>query len=544
MENSKAKKSTPPIHNKNHSLTNSIVDECQSSANTKILHRRHTYSTRNISRSLQNLNPKNNVLEDFQTIYHNWNYEKTFNIKSLNLNMIVFIYDSYNNNSFLGYLPIQYKFQNQKMFYEKKWCYLQNTDVISYSSNGVDTTTDLISGTKSNPIEIEIELKFTSFLDGYDEDMATIAQHNNKIQLKNSSLEIGNKIYSMSDFVILKLIGTGTFGKVFSIRKKSSNHVFAMKIISKKLILNENELRHVKDERNILLKNSIGECPFVVQLKYAFQNKNDLFLITNYFPGGELYWYLRKYKSFPEKWIRFYVGQLSIALDFLHKNGVIYRDLKPENVLLDSTGNIALCDFGLSKLNTDNNSDFRAHTFCGTTDYLAPEVILDDNGYSYMVDYWSLGVLTFELFFGISPFYSELPKKTYAKILYSKITLPKYSISFEGRIFLKALLRRKPQFRLGNNGGLEEIKRSQFFRGFNWDALICRKMKPPIKPQTCWSTEFIADTQKYSPSFMDKEKRNIYRVLRIKYIVNRMSKASLQVSVTTGTIYYILMEDF
>jgi serine/threonine protein kinase SCH9 len=180
------------------------------------------------------------------------------------------------------------------------------------------------------------------------------------------------------DFDVLRLIGRGTFGQVYQVRKKDTGRIYAMKVLSKKVIVQKKEVAHTIGERNILVRTAKTSSPFIVSLKFSFQTPTDLYLVTDYMSGGELFWHLQREGKFPESRARFYIAELVLALENLHNEGIVYRDLKPENILLDVNGHVALCDFGLSKANLRESDT--TNTFCGTTEYLAPEVLLDEQG--------------------------------------------------------------------------------------------------------------------------------------------------------------------
>ena len=237
------------------------------------------------------------------------------------------------------------------------------------------------------------------------------------------------------DFDILKLVGKGTFGRVFQVRKKDTRRIYAMKVLSKKEIVAKKEVAHTIGERKILQRSL--ESPFLVGLKFSFQTESELFLVTDFKSGGELFWHLQRESRFSEERARFYIAELVLALEHLHKHDIVYRDLKPENILLDATGHVALCDFGLSKPDLPANQ--LTNTFCGTTEYLAPEILLDDLGYSKMVDFWSLGVLLFEMLCGWSPFYNEDTQVMYRNICYGKIKFPRNTVSEDGKLFVKGV---------------------------------------------------------------------------------------------------------
>lgn len=309
------------------------------------------------------------------------------------------------------------------------------------------------------------------------------------------------------DFEVLRLVGKGTFGKVYQVRKKDTHRVYAMKVLSKKVIVQKKEVAHTIGERNILVRTSSAQSAFIVNLKFSFQTVSDLYLVTDYMSGGELFWHLQREGKFSEERAKFYIAELIVALDHLHNNGIVYRDLKPENILLDVNGHIALCDFGLSKANL--RDDGTTSTFCGTTEYLAPEVLLDDQGYTKMVDFWSLGVLVFEMCCGWSPFYAEDNQQMYKNIAFGKVRFPRDALSVEGRNFVKGLLNRNPRHRLGAEGDAKELMNHPFFRDVDWDALAAKKLPPPFKPQVASET----DTSNFDPEFTQASTSAVHRAL-------------------------------
>ncbi|KAK4128678.1 kinase-like protein [Parathielavia appendiculata] len=303
------------------------------------------------------------------------------------------------------------------------------------------------------------------------------------------------KHFGPEDFQILRLIGKGTFGQVYQVRKKDTKRIYAMKVLSKKVIVQKKEVAHTVGERNILVRTAMSDSPFIVGLKFSFQTPSDLYLVTDYMSGGELFWHLQKDGKFEEKRAKFYIAELILAIQHLHENDIVYRDLKPENILLDANGHIALCDFGLSKANLTKNDT--TNTFCGTTEYLAPEVLLDESGYTKMVDFWSLGVLVFEMCCGWSPFYAEDTQQMYKNIAFGKVRFPRDTLSLEGRNFVKGLLNRNPKHRLGATNDAEELKQHAFFADIDWDALSKKLITPPFKPQLKNDT----DVSYFDPEF-------------------------------------------
>ncbi|KAM5355809.1 hypothetical protein ACJ41O_002455 [Fusarium nematophilum] len=303
------------------------------------------------------------------------------------------------------------------------------------------------------------------------------------------------KHFGPTDFDILKLIGKGTFGQVYQVRKKDTQRIYAMKVLQKKVIVQKKEVAHTVGERNILVRTAMSDSPFIVGLKFSFQTPSELYLVTDYMSGGELFWHLQKEGRFDEKRAKFYIAELILAIQHLHNNDIVYRDLKPENILLDANGHIALCDFGLSKANLTKNDT--TNTFCGTTEYLAPEVLLDESGYTKMVDFWSLGVLVFEMCCGWSPFYAEDTQQMYKNIAFGKVRFPRDTLSQEGRNFVKGLLNRNPKHRLGATDDAEELKRHPFFGDIDWTLLSKKLITPPFKPKLKSET----DVSYFDPEF-------------------------------------------
>lgn len=303
------------------------------------------------------------------------------------------------------------------------------------------------------------------------------------------------KHFGPEDFEILRLIGKGTFGQVYQVRKRDTKRIYAMKVLSKKVIVQKKEVAHTVGERNILVRTAMSDSPFIVGLKFSFQTPSDLYLVTDYMSGGELFWHLQKEGRFDEKRAKFYIAELILAIQHLHNNDIVYRDLKPENILLDANGHIALCDFGLSKANLTKNDT--TNTFCGTTEYLAPEVLLDEAGYTKMVDFWSLGVLVFEMCCGWSPFYAEDTQQMYKNIAFGKVRFPRDTLSVEGRNFVKGLLNRNPKHRLGATHDAEELKQHAFFQDVDWEVLANKLITPPFKPKLKNET----DVSYFDPEF-------------------------------------------
>ncbi|KAL0961415.1 hypothetical protein HGRIS_006364 [Hohenbuehelia grisea] len=280
---------------------------------------------------------------------------------------------------------------------------------------------------------------------------------------------------TIDDFELITVIGKGSFGKVMQVRKRDTSRIYALKTIRKVHIVKRNEITHTLAERLVLARVN---NPFIVPLKFSFQSEQKLYLVLAFVNGGELFHHLQREQRFNEERSRFYSAELLLALEHLHELDVVYRDLKPENILLDYTGHIALCDFGLCKLNM-KGTDTTA-TFCGTPEYLAPE-ILQGRGYNKTIDWWTLGVLLYEMLSGLPPFYDEVTDKMYEKILNDPLVFGP-EIEPDARSILTGLLTRDPTRRLGVNGA-EEIRRHPFFANhIDFKLLLEKKIQPPFKP--------------------------------------------------------------
>uniref|UniRef100_A0A8C8SLN2 non-specific serine/threonine protein kinase n=1 Tax=Pelusios castaneus TaxID=367368 RepID=A0A8C8SLN2_9SAUR len=312
----------------------------------------------------------------------------------------------------------------------------------------------------------------------------------------------GHERADPSQFELLKVLGQGSFGKVFLVKKISGSdarQLYAMKVLKKATLKVRDRVR-TKMERDILVEVN---HPFIVKLHYAFQTEGKLYLILDFLRGGDLFTRLSKEVMFTEDDVKFYLAELALALDHLHSLGIIYRDLKPENILLDEEGHIKLTDFGLSKESIDHEK--KAYSFCGTVEYMAPEVV-NRRGHTQSADWWSFGVLMFEMLTGTLPFQGKDRKETMTMILKAKLGMPQF-LSPEAQSLLRMLFKRNPANRLGAGpDGVEEIKRHIFFSTIDWNKLYRREIHPPFKPATgrpedtfYFDPEFTAKTPKDSP---------------------------------------------
>lgn len=272
-----------------------------------------------------------------------------------------------------------------------------------------------------------------------------------------------------------RTIGTGTFSSVRQVfyKKKSSHVSFALKILSKNKILELKQLDHLREEKNILQE---ATHPFLVKLYRSFQDGDNVYLLFEFVHGGELFSRLKLMKRLSESAALFYAAQLLLALEYLHSLDIIYRDVKPENILLDQEGNVKLVDFGFAKKLPNGK---RTMTICGTPEYLAPELIKQSNGYGPSVDIWAFGVLLFELLEGHPPFYDQNPLSIYRKILNGKYRAPNQSPDL--RDLLEKLLQVNPEQRLGCQG-ISDLKQHSAFRGINFSKILSKEVEAPWKP--------------------------------------------------------------
>uniref|UniRef100_A0A4W5P459 non-specific serine/threonine protein kinase n=1 Tax=Hucho hucho TaxID=62062 RepID=A0A4W5P459_9TELE len=303
-------------------------------------------------------------------------------------------------------------------------------------------------------------------------------------------------------FELRKVLGQGSFGKVFLVKKitgPDAGQLYAMKVLKKATLKVRDRVR-TKMERDILVEVN---HPFIVRLHYAFQTEGKLYLILDFLRGGDLFTRLSKEVMFTEDDVKFYLAELALALDHLHGLGIIYRDLKPENILLDEEGHIKLTDFGLSKESIDHEN--KAYSFCGTVEYMAPEVV-NRRGHTLSADWWSYGVLMFEMLTGTLPFQGKDRKETMTMILKAKLGMPQF-LSQDAQSLLRNLFKRNPGNRLGAGpDGVEEIKRHSLFSTIDWNKLFRRELHPPFKPASgrpddtiYFDSEFTAKTPRDSP---------------------------------------------
>uniref|UniRef100_A0A8C8DWM5 Protein kinase C n=1 Tax=Oryzias sinensis TaxID=183150 RepID=A0A8C8DWM5_9TELE len=288
------------------------------------------------------------------------------------------------------------------------------------------------------------------------------------------------KRMNLHDFVFIKVLGKGSFGKVMLAELKGTDEVFAVKVLKKDVILQDDDVDCTMTEKRILAL--ARKHPYLTQLYCCFQTKDRLFFVMEYVNGGDLMFQIQRSRKFDEARSRFYAAEVTSALMFLHRHGVVYRDLKLDNILLDAEGHCKLADFGMCKEGILNG--VTTTTFCGTPDYIAPE-ILQELDYGPSVDWWALGVLMYEMMAGQPPFEADNEDDLFESILHDDVLYPVW-LSKEAVSILRAFMTKSPSKRLGCVAaqGLEEaIKAHPFFREIDWTLLEERKVKPPFKPR-------------------------------------------------------------
>ncbi|CCH47005.1 hypothetical protein BN7_6613 [Wickerhamomyces ciferrii] len=341
--------------------------------------------------------------------------------------------------------------------------------------------------------------------------------------IKVSELQVGPQSFDK-----IRLLGKGDVGKVYLVREKVTDKLYAMKVLSKKEMIERNKIKRALAEQEIL---ATSNHPFIVTLYHSFQSEDHLYLCMEYCMGGEFFRALqtRKSKCIPEMDAKFYASEVVAALEYLHLMGFIYRDLKPENILLHQSGHIMLSDFDLSKqsesiknpsMSFNNNKNYqtldtkvcidgyRTNSFVGTEEYIAPEVIRG-KGHTAAVDWWTLGILVFEMLFGTTPFKGPNRNQTFSQILKSDITFPDtQAVSSNCKNLIKKLLIKDENKRLGSKLGASDIKNHAFFKNTQWALL--RNQKPPMIPVLSKNgTDFHKSGQANKQSSIDISKEQI-----------------------------------
>lgn len=286
---------------------------------------------------------------------------------------------------------------------------------------------------------------------------------------------VKGRLWNVADFDLRATVGTGTFGRVRVVKIKGSKDrtPLAIKIMKKSEVIRLKQVEHIRAEKSIM---AMIEHPFIVNLLTTFQDDKRLFMLLEYINGGELFSYLRKEGRLPNDSARFYAGEIILAFAYLHSMNIVYRDLKPENLLIDCEGHMKVTDFGFAKVVED-----RTWTLCGTPEYLAPEII-QSKGHGKPVDWWAVGILIFEMLAGYPPFYDENPFGIYQKVLAGKIDFPRH-FDVKAKDLIKRLLVKESGKRLGClKAAAEDLKKHKWYKGMDWDLLLNRTLPAPYLP--------------------------------------------------------------
>ena len=339
-----------------------------------------------------------------------------------------------------------------------------------------------------------------------DPSESTSPSKNNDYSLEEFKVECkllyqkDSKKVSLSSFKIIKKIGKGSFGIIYLVEMVENGKIYALKQLRKDLLIETDALVCAKLEKEVLKR---ARHPFLVGLNYVFQTSVNIYFVMKFYRGGELYKHLQTKKRFSEDMVKFYGAQIALALGELHRNNIIYRDMKPENILMDVDGYIALADYGLAKIIDDKKL---TTTFCGTPEYLAPEMV-SEAGHNKQVDWWGLGVLIYEMIVGIPPFRNRNHHVLFQFISTKEVVFPpeKYKIfvSDEAKDLILKLLKKKPSERLGFKNDVKEVMDHPFFKSIDVEKLLKKEIVPEYKPPVNENDKY--DLQNFGPVTESKE---------------------------------------
>ena len=459
-----------------------------------------------------------NISNEFVVHGNNAQYDYHYNSQDKNLiiSFIIFFYDEQNNSQIklceisekslknfvtrkkekqkdlsytkmdLSFLIDTGEFQDNNMEY---LFFGSDIDRTSKNINNVNSESNVILGNNTNN---NINSNNNYLNDNNESNIKNITQKINTLNFVNNlktsnikekgrhntifSKDKGIKKVSLNDFKILKVLGRGTFGKVCLVQYKSTKKYYAMKIMKKNTILEHDQVSHTLLEKKILQKLNYQ---FLVGMVFCFQTQERIYFVMNFIRGGELFNHLHKCNYFPEEEAKFYCAIIGLALEYLHTHGIVYRDIKPDNILIDEDGYLKLADFGMAKMLKDQE---KAFSLCGTPEYFAPEIITRE-GHNKSADWWSYGILLYEMLYGIPPFYSKNTEKMFELITKAEIKYPKkIQVSENAKDLISKLLIKDQDLRLGAEGGFESIKKHPFFKGFDFKALEEKKIEAPYIP--------------------------------------------------------------
>ncbi|KAK2892629.1 hypothetical protein QQF64_035616 [Cirrhinus molitorella] len=300
--------------------------------------------------------------------------------------------------------------------------------------------------------------------------------------------------FNLENFTLHKMLGKGSFGKVFLAELKGTGQFFAVKALKKDVVLMDDDVECTMVERRVL--SLAWEHPFLTHLYCTFQTKENLFFVMEYLNGGDLMFHIQTCHRFDLPRSTFYAAEIVCGLQFLHSKGIVYRDLKLDNILLDIDGHIKIADFGMCKENMFGEA--RTCTFCGTPDYIAPEILLGQK-YGTSVDWWSFGVLLYEMLIGQSPFHGHDEEELFQSIRTDDPCYPRW-LTRDARDILVKLFVREPERRLGVKGN---IRQHPFFKDTDWNALEKRQVEPPFRP----TVKSASDCSNFDKEFINEKPR-------------------------------------
>jgi len=372
---------------------------------------------------------------------------------------------------------------------------------------GVSSTLGMASNSTNAQTEQQLNDRDRSFIKQFSDQQRPLPPAEVAQDPRNKSLGGSSKNLSVHDFDLVRTLGTGTFARVWLVKLKNPapedlDKVYALKVLRKVEVIKLKQVDHVNHERSVL--SDVAGHPFITTLITTFSDHDSLYMLLDYCPGGEVFSYLRKAKRFDVNTSIFYAAEIVLILEFLHEQeGVAYRDLKPENLLLDADGHIKLVDFGFAK----RLGNRETYTLCGTPEYLAPEVI-QSKGHGTAVDWWALGILIYEFLTGYPPFWHSNPMEIYKQIIHKPVHFPSEPVvPPEAQDLIRQLCTVDRSRRLGNiNGGAARVKEHPFFRGVAWEDVYYRKYRGPIIPPV----RFPGDTQCFDVYPDEKEGREPY----------------------------------
>ncbi|KAI0220917.1 Protein kinase C iota type [Lamellibrachia satsuma] len=374
----------------------------------------------------------------------------------------------------------------------------QNDNIEKYSDDEVQMDTEPVTMPQDN-------MPLVPLVDSTD-NASTKANGNEMSQGADKQLSSSeNAAITLEDFELVRVIGRGSYAKVFVVEQRRTKRLYAMKVIKKELVNDDEDIDWVQTEKHVF--EVASNHPFLVGLHSCFQTPSRLFFVIEFVNGGDLMFHMQRQRRLPEEHARFYAAEICLALNFLHEKGIIYRDLKLDNVLLDSEGHVKLTDYGMCKEGLRLGE--KTSTFCGTPNYIAPE-ILRGVDYDSSVDWWALGVLMFEMLAGRSPFdivgQTDNPDQNtedylFQVILEKPIRIPR-SLSVKAASVLKGFLNKSPEERLGCHPetGFSDIQSHPFFRIIDWELLYGRQINPPYKPEVRSET----DLEHFDPQFTNE----------------------------------------